>query len=295
MKKVAYLTSSSMVAASDGSREDAWEHRLQFELLRTACGARGIELSSVIWDDAGLDIAGHDAYVVGTTWDYHERPQAFLARLEAIAKARPLWNPIEVLRWNLDKVYLRELASRAAPIVPTRWADRADAASIHAAFEALGCDRLVVKPTIGGGAWRQVLLERGATVPSHDELPPAGAMMQPFMASVLDEGEYSFLFFDGVFSHCARKRPAKGDYRVQSIYGGREVVHEASAHEIAICERVLAAADRRLLYARVDMIRDQDDQLVLMELEVIEPYFYPEQGSRTGELFAGALERHLEG
>ena len=109
-------------------------------------------------------------------------------------------------------------------------------------------------------------------------------MVQPFLESVTTEGEYSFLFFDGEFSHCALKRPAAGDYRVQSLYGGREVMHEPSEHEIAACKLVLAAARERLLYARVDMVR-YADELALIELEVVEPYLYPEQGPQLGERF----------
>jgi hypothetical protein len=36
-----------------------------------------------------------------------------------------------------------------------------------------------------------------------------------------------------------------------------------------------------------------DGELVLMELELVEPYLYPEQGPGMGETFAGALERAL--
>jgi hypothetical protein len=41
------------------------------------------------------------------------------------------------------------------------------------------------------------------------------------------------------------------------------------------------------------MVRAPDGGLVVMELELIEPYLYPEQGPRMGELFAEALERRL--
>ncbi|MCA8968837.1 MAG: hypothetical protein KDC95_03610 [Planctomycetes bacterium] len=292
MQRVAFLSASCMVLQDASKREDAWEHDLEFEPLQRACAERGIELVTRIWDDPELVIDDFDAFVVGTTWDYQERVDEFLAMLGRVAERKPLFNPLEVVRWNLDKRYLRELDARGVRVVPTLWAEDAGDATILDAFDHFGTERLVVKPVVGAGAWRQVLVSRDAPLPPREQRPPAQAMVQPFLESVTTEGEYSFLFFDGEFSHCALKRPAAGDYRVQSLYGGREVMHEPSEHEIAACKLVLAAARERLLYARVDMVR-YADELALIELEVVEPYLYPEQGPQLGERFAAALERML--
>lgn len=118
-------------------------------------------------------------------------------------------------------------------------------------------------------------------------------MIQPFLPAVAEEGEYAFLFFGGEFSHCARKIPAGGDYRVQSEYGGREEVHHPSGQELALARSVLDRIDGDPLYARVDMLRGLDGQLALIEIELIEPYLYPEQGPEMGEIFAAALGRML--
>ena len=120
-------------------------------------------------------------------------------------------------------------------------------------------------------------------------------MIQPFLPAVAEEGEYAFLFFGGEFSHCARKIPAKGDYRVQSEYGGHEEVHVPSGAELALARSVLDFVDGDPLYARVDMLRGLDGQLALIEIELIEPYLYPEQGPQMGEVFAKALVRKLAG
>lgn len=281
-----------MVLQGASRREDAWEHDLEFEPMQRACAKRGIELVTRIWDDPELVIDDFDAFVVGTTWDYQERVAEFLAMLGRVAETKPLFNSLDVVRWNLDKRYLQDLESRGVAIVPTLFADDASDTTIGRAFDHFETDRLVVKPVVGAGAWRQVLVTRGSPLPPTEQRPPAAAMVQPFLESVTIEGEYSFLFFDGEFSHCALKRPAAGDYRVQSLYGGREAVHEPTEHEIAACKRVLGAARERLLYARVDMVRHAGE-LALIELEVVEPYLYPEQGPQLGERFAAALERML--
>lgn len=261
--------------------------------MRAACAVRGIEITAVVWDDPNLDVSAFDALVIGTTWDYTSRPDAFLAVLEGMAAVRPLFNPIHVVRWNFRKTYLMDLKSEGVPVVDTLWCDRADGKSIESAFADLDVDEIVVKPLVGAGAWRQARLRKGDPLPPADDLPQGAALIQPFLPSAVDEGEYSFIFFGRTFSHCARKIPQAGDYRVQSIYGGYERVHKPSDLEVQSARRVLDAVEGDLLYARVDMMRDLKGHLVLMELELIEPYLYPEQGPNMGEAFAAALGHKL--
>lgn len=292
--RVAFLSASCMLKDHPDARKDYWEHDLEIGALEPACRAAGITLGTVIWDDPGFDPARYDAIVIGTCWDYMEKPDAFAARLAECDEKSRLFNPIEIVRWNKRKTYLKDLAARGAPMIPTLWEDRADAASINAAFEALGTDDIVIKPVLGAGAWRQARLKQGAPLPSPGALPPAECMIQPFLPAVAEEGEYAFLFFGREFSHCALKRPAAGDYRVQSEYGGSEVIHTPSTEELALAQSVLDRVDGDLLYARVDMLRGLDGQLALIELELIEPYLYPEQGPDMGEHFARALSAMMD-
>lgn len=293
MGRIAFLTSADMLAGHPQRREDHFELEYEYGPMRTACAARGIDLELAVWDAEDLDPSAFDAVVIGTTWDYAERPEAFLARLEAIEAAVPLFNPTRVVRWNLDKRYLADLERRGARVVPTLYEERADDAAIAAAFDRLEADELVVKPLVGASAWRQVRVRAGEALPPMEERPPARAMIQPFLPAVATEGEYSFIAFGRTLSHAVRKVPARGDYRVQSMYGAHEEVHRVDAQERALVERVLDAVDEPLLYARVDLVRGLDDHLCVMELELVEPYLYPEQGPDLGEVFAAELERRL--
>ena len=282
-----------MIKGHPNLREDHWEHDLEFEPLSAACAQRGIVLQTVIWDDLTLDICTFDACMIGTTWDYTDNAAAFLSTLEKFSAQRPLFNPLPVVRWNLKKTYLKDLAKRGVPVVPTLWRPGADAATIASAFDELGVDEIVVKPVIGASSWRQVRLKRGQPLPHVDELPPAETMIQPYLDAVTTEGEFSFLFFNREFSHCAQKLPKPGDYRVQTMYGGNERIYVPSSEELALASNVLAAITEPLLYARVDMLRLPDGGLALMELELIEPYLYPEQGPNMAEKFADALSRMI--
>ncbi|MEQ8403720.1 MAG: hypothetical protein RKE49_01390 [Oceanicaulis sp.] len=296
MTRFCFLTSADMMKDRPGAREDWIEYELEFGALSRACAAVGIELVSQIWDEA-FEPEGYAGFMVGTVWDYPPKLQTFLATLDRLHACAPVFNPPHLVRWNIEKTYLRDLASAGAPSIPTLWADRADAATIEGAFAALGADRIVVKPLVGGGAWRQALISKGEAIPPAHELPPGACLIQPFLPSVPDEGEYSFIFFGGQFSHALQKLPKAGDYRVQSIFGAREVVHQPREGELDLCRKVLKAAaitgEDDLLYARVDMVRGLDGALAVMELEVIEPYLYPEQGPDMGAVFAKALKKKL--
>jgi len=295
MTRIAFLTAACMFRDNPDARADTFEYEHEIGALQPACAAAGLTLEPVIWDAPDFDPSAYDAVVVGTCWDYMEKPDNFMAMLERTDRATRLFNPLDMIRWNSRKTYLKDLAEDGAPMIPTLWADRADAATIAGAFDALDCGDIVVKPVLGAGAWRQARVKKGKPLPPADDLPPADCMIQPFLPAVAEEGEYAFLFFGGEFSHCARKIPATGDYRVQSSYGGYEKIHHPTEAELALARSVLDFVDGDPLYARVDMLRGLDGQLALIEIELIEPYLYPEQGPDMGEVFARALTRKLAG
>ena len=116
------------------------------------------------------------------------------------------------------------------------------------------------------------------------------AMLQPFLPAIAKEGELSFIFIDGELSHALRKMPAEGDYRIQSLYGGQESIHNPTQEEITSAKAIIAAIPFETpLYARIDMLRMEDGALAVMEAELIEPYLYPEQGPQLGERLARAI------
>ena len=232
--------------------------------------------------------------LLGTAWDYQDHPTEFLVRLEALAgMGIAVCNPLGVVRWNTEKTYLRELEERGANIVPTVWLEDAGRDDILAAMEMFGTDRVVVKRQVGAGGLGQHSFTR-------DDLPDRNwhmgrpCMIQPFLPSVVEEGEYTFVFIDGEFSHGVLKRAAEGEYRIQSLYGGREEDYTPAASDLATAEAVVAALPfTNLLYCRVDMARLPSGELAVMEAEAIEPYLYPEQGPGLGRRLAAAIRRRL--
>jgi hypothetical protein len=288
--KIAYLASQVTLPGTPNRRDDAFEHDYMMDALRPAFVANGLTIEDVAWDDAGADWSEYSAVIIGTTWDYWDRQAEFLASLERIEAATRLYNPVNLVRWNIHKTYLRDLEARGARIIPTLWLDKADPASAAAAFDTLQADDLVFKRQVGAGADGQHRLKRGDAVPDM----PHPMMVQPFLPSIQSEGEYSFIFIGGDFCHALVKRAVPGDYRIQSKYGGKETPVVPPAGDLADAAAIIAMRDEAPLYARVDMVRGKDGRLVLMELEIIEPYLYPVEGPRLGEMMAEAVRRRLE-
>lgn len=295
MRAIAYLVSANVLADRREARSDAHEFTEQFAGIDGPCRAAGFALEPVVWDE-GFDPEAFDGVIVGPTWDYWDKTDTFLTVLEAASAVRPLFNPLNVVRWNMDKTYLRDLARLGAPVIETVWADLATPEIIAQAFDRLASDDLVIKPVVGAGAWRQARVKRGEALPPAAELPPGRAMIQAFLPAIQEEGEYSLLFFGGAFSHAVIKRAAKGDYRIQGMYGGVDTLYAPSGADIALARQCLDAACSHcgadaLLYARVDMVRGGDGALKLMEIELIEPYYYPRGAQACGPLFAQGLAR----
>ena len=294
MTRVCFLSSANVMPGNDDTREDSFEFDLEFGVLSKACKANGITLEAEVWD-SDFDESGYDGFMVGTVWDYPTKQELFLQTLDRLSTIAPVYNSAQSVRWNIEKTYLKALEQAGAPSIPTLWRAQADASSIREGFDRFGSDKVVVKPLVGGGAWRQALIAKDDPLPSQADLPLADCLIQPFLPAVAKEGEYSLLFFGGYFSHGLNKRPKSGDYRVQSMYGATETVWSPCDDELALARHVLGAAgeitgEKDLLYARVDMVRGLDGRLAVMELEIIEPYLYPEQGPHMGEVFVRALK-----
>ena len=150
---------------------------------------------------------------------------------------------------------------------------------------------LVIKPPVSASADGTYLL--GCDEPVPPEALGKAMLVQPFLSSVASEGEYSIMLFDGRFSHSIVKRPKAGDYRVQPHLGGTELPCEPSAGAIELAHAALAAAPTNAAYARVDMVRDNEGELAIIELELIEPALWLQHAPDGGESFASALRSFL--
>jgi glutathione synthase/RimK-type ligase-like ATP-grasp enzyme len=262
-------------------------------LLLEALVRRGVDAEVVPWGP-GTDWAAADLVVVRTPWDYTPRRDQFLSWAQEVEASTRLANPVDVLRWNTHKGYLRELAAAGVPVVPTRLVAAGSPVPAPSWLGDVG-ERLVVKPAVSVGAI-------GAMLARHDDpgladhlamlLSSQDVLVQPYVASVADRGEVSLLFAEGTLSHAVRKVPAAGDYRVHEEYGGVNTVHEPHPAEVEVAQAALAACPGPLLYARVDLVWGHDGPLV-MEVELTEPALYLVEVPTAADTFAEAILRRV--
>ena len=241
------------------------------------------------WTEPG-DLSGFALVMPLIAWGYPYDPPRWFALLDTLeADGVKIANPVSILRWNSDKAYLVELAERHVAVVPTLMTMTLDNAALVEASAHFGARDLIIKPPISGGAFGTYRISAGDAIPP--DVAGTRMMIQPFMPAISSDGEYSLFYFDGRFSHAILKRPAAGDFRVQDYLGGTEtaVIPPDSAYELA--GAALAAAPASCLYARVDMLRDENGVMRLMELELIEPSLFFRFAPDGGAAFAAAVHK----
>lgn len=259
------------------------------ELAIPALNELGWNVDTISWRDSSVDWSDFEVTVIRTTWDYQRYPDEFVSVLESIENSSShLENSVEIVKWNLDKRYLRELRANGLAIVPTLWDANYDGESFASWLQKLRADELVIKPTISATAEHTYRLsEYEPNIKStFDERE---FMVQPFLPAIISEGEYSLFYFDSEFSHAILKTPMASDFRVQEEHGGIITPVSATVGLLAAGARAIRSLEPVPLYARVDLVREFDDRWLIMELELIEPALYFRMDAESPRRFARAL------
>lgn len=296
MPRVALLTDHRYLAAT--AAPDDWYLANILEddrLLQDALRERGCESDRVDWADPTIDWSTFHVAVFRTTWDYFDKREQFSQWLERVATQTKLCNGEALVRWNMDKHYLADLASAGLAIVPTRFIERGDGQPIAQWLAMSGWNEAIIKPCISGAARHtyRVNAENGVEIERviRPLLAEESFMLQPFLRRVLEQGEDTLMIVDGEYTHAIRKLPKRGDFRVQDDHGG--TVHERtpSAAQIALAQRVFAACSPAPAYGRVDMVQDDHGEWVIMELELIEPELWLRRHPPAATRLADAIAR----
>jgi glutathione synthase/RimK-type ligase-like ATP-grasp enzyme len=295
MYDIAVLTDGRYVAPDDN---DWYIRQIHQEdgLVADALRRQGLSVVRRDWADPDVDWSDCRALLFRTTWDYFDRFAEFSPWLEQVSGQCRLFNEAALIRWNIDKHYLGDLAATGVNITPTWFIGPGDARTLAEHVAACGWPELILKPAVSGAArhtYRFAAGDAGQHQAVFAELIAVEAMLlQPFQQSVLEQGEISLMVMDGRVSHAIRKTPKANDFRVQDDHGGTVHAHEASAEEIAFAEAAVAAVPFDVIYARVDVIRDNAGQLAIMELEMVEPeLFFRFHPAAADQLAAGIARR----
>ena len=253
----------------------------------------GWEVRTLSWRQTDVAWDDFEVVVLRTTWDYQQFPDEFLRVMEQIDRSiARLENPLDIVRWNFDKRYLREMDGRDALIVPTIWDASYSRGEFGRWMTELSCDELIIKPTVSATAGHTYRLRE------YDEqlesvFADRSFMIQPFMPNIVAEGEYSLFYFNGEYSHAINKSPKDADFRVQEEHGGIITPVEPDERLLRVAGETLAMIGRNLLYARVDFVRDAADNFALMEFELIEPALYFRMDAGSAGRFARAIDTRM--
>ena len=251
------------------------------------------------WDDSAVAWDSYDALVVRSTWNYHRSLDAFRAWIDRVeALGVPLWNPPAILRWNASKTYLRDLAAGGVDAVPTHWVERGSVATLSEVLHDAGWSDAVVKPAVSASAHETWRVTAPRLTPDDESrfgrLTASGdVMVQPFLAELARDGEWSVMFVAGQYSHAVLKRARAGDFRVQREHGGTAEPRSPPAAVLAAAMNTVARIPGSWLYARVDGCV-VDSLFLLGELELLEPSLFLAADAGAAERFASAIKRVLE-
>lgn len=282
MTTISFATSRALKDLNDDDR-----------LAAAALTRRGVKVVPAIWNDPKVDWSSFDRVIVRTPWDYPEHAEEFLAWFGTLDRAGvPVDNPTSVLRWNLDKVYLRWIEERGGSVIPTEFVERGGVVDVAEVLRRRGWTRGVVKPTVSAGGANTWIVSAATAVADAKKIAPllkaSGLMIQPFLAEIETEGEISMLFYGGRYSHAVRKRPASGDFRVQVEHGGSVEGANPSPEVVQEAQRIVDLRGDELLYARVDGVV-VGEEFQLMEFEVLEPQLFFPYHPQAAERFADAV------
>jgi len=252
--------------------------------------SKGAIVETPAWTD-DIDWGQFNATIIRTTWDYHLNISEFLKWTKRVPR---LYNNAAIVFWNSHKSYLKEMESKGATLAPTRWIQQGERCDIKQALNIFGVQQGFLKPQVGACASDTFRFDETQFTEAQDFLNKRSdidMMLQPYIASVETIGELTAIFFNGEFSHGVQKIPVPGDYRVQDDFGATDMPYEFTPQEIKRMEEMLAMVpeNEQLLYARFDFLKNNNGELLLNELELIEPSLFFRHSEKSPTLFANAI------
>jgi glutathione synthase/RimK-type ligase-like ATP-grasp enzyme len=275
------------VLVPDPDFPEPW--RWAFDVEADALSAAGWRVDPVPWTRVG-DMSGYDLVLPLVAWGYHLDYPCWLALLDrAEAEHWPMVNPPALLRWSSDKAYLAELADRGVSTVPTLAVEACCDADLEEGRRRFATEWLVIKPPVSAGASGTHRLGPDDDLPTESARRPM--IVQPLIEEIARTGEFSLMLFDGEFSHAVVKRPKSGEFRVQPHLGGVTLPSPPPPGGVSLAKQALAAAPVPAIYARVDMVCDDEGVLRIMELELIEPALFLDHAPDGGAAFTRAIQK----
>lgn len=254
---------------------------------------QGLNIEKVIWNDPEVNWEHFQVAILKSPWDYFDLIEAFHKWLDLLEdKNVKLLNPIDTVRWNTDKHYLNEIHNAGLAIMKSFFINRNEMVVLQDFFKKFDTDKLIVKPCVSGGAKNTFKVTSENVTEVNEKLnfllEQEAFIIQPFLPEILEIGEWSFIFFNGVYSHSLIKQAKPGDFRVQPAHGGSVIPQNPDQEIIETAAKYVNQFAEKCLYARVDGTF-VDGKFLLMELELIEPFLFLNTDIENYERYYKAL------
>ena len=105
---------------------------LEDQILQEKLENIGIRVCRKDWADQTFDWSSTKYVIFRTTWDYFDRFDEFFSWINQTKEKTNFINSIDIIYWNIDKHYLRELSQKSSNVrvinTPERspWRNRAE-------------------------------------------------------------------------------------------------------------------------------------------------------------------------
>ncbi len=270
---------------------------LEDELVKKALEKEGLTVERKSWSDLSFDWSLTKYVLFRSTWDYFDRYDEFNTWLKFVSNKTVLLNSAEIINWNIDKHYLLDLKAKGITICESFFIEKGTSINLRELHNKLGWKNTVLKPCISGAARHTYKINEN-NLEKHEsifaELIASEAMMlQPFQEKIITQGEFSFVVINGTFSHAVLKIAKPGDFRVQDDFGGTVHNHQASKEQIYFAEKAVNACKGNPIYARVDVIINNNNELAISEIELIEPELWFRNNHNAATILAQEIKKMI--
>ncbi|MEO5909533.1 MAG: hypothetical protein ABIP95_01535 [Pelobium sp.] len=267
------------------------------EILLSFLTKKGLKIKEEIWTDEQVIWGNYTHLLIKSPWDYFDKYEQWTQWLNHIKLLNLIViNPIITIQWNSDKHYLKEIESAGLKTTPTQFIEKGTFSDLTTFFTIFASAALVVKPSVSGGSKNTMRFNAENVIEIQELLngflKEEAYMVQPFIEEITNDGEWSFLFFNGKYSHSLIKKAKAGDFRVQHYLGGTIHPQTPSKQQIEAIQPYVDQFAKGCLYARVDGFY-RNGEFYLMELELIEPFLFLFTAPQSYENYYQALNQML--
>lgn len=294
---ITLLTSSEYLSAETG--DEFTETILEEDrILTQALEQKGLKVTRTNWDNPVFNWAETGYVILRTPWDYFSRYDEFAPWLEKAARLTRFINPVDIINWNIDKHYMLELQDAGINIPPTIFIEPGDQRTLAEITGELKWDEFILKPAISGGAWHTYRISKDEIL-QHEQIykeliQERSMLIQEYQKSITTHGEVSYMVIGGKYTHAILKRGKGSDFRIQESFGGTIQDYIPSKEEIDFAQNVVKNSKPGILYARVDVMWDNNNILTLGELEVFEPALWLRRNPDAAELLADEVVKIMQ-